>query len=254
MSFLASLFGRKAPTSDAISRELARLNVETPRLAAELEAAQSAFANIATMSDSDLEAAEHARTMARRRIERHQAQIAELQEALSSATKAEAMAALKARSDAVRRAVEVDAPKALDTYDDGARKVAEGLQRFAAIRAEVEVLNQELAAARLPLIDSPDDLYRKEPDVIVPEVREKRTKWVRYNRATGQEEDVGITVTVAGQQLPSNGYGASPDARRVEYEHVTPGKTKYGRRLDSLSSVSLPPARVGAKRHWPREA
>jgi hypothetical protein len=132
VNFLSKRFGgRKAPTSDTITKEIEKVDSEITAARSRLAEVDKTLQNLAVLSDAEHEAAEIEQRALLRSIARLEAQSAELQAGLVEAQKAERCAALEARSKAVRRLVEVDAPKALDRYEAASRDVAEaGTGRF----------------------------------------------------------------------------------------------------------------------------
>lgn len=255
MNVISQLFGRKTPTAEAIFKEIVAHNAEKAKEQDRAEKAKATLANVAVLTDDEHAAAESDLASANRAIARIEARVAQLQEAHATAQKDEALMALKARAEAVKQRVEVDAPKLLDRYDALGAEVAAVVDAFEAINAEVEAVNAELRKAGLPSIESAEFRYRREPGEVIPEVREKRKKWVHFNRQTGAEETVTITTERDGQRLPSDGHGnVLAGCREVEEEVVvSPQRRRPDRWLDGLAgSVRLPPARIDGNWHWPR--
>jgi chromosome segregation ATPase len=252
MNVISQLWGRKAPNSDAIFKEISAHNAEKAKEQDRAERAKATLANVAVLTDAEHEAAESDLASATRAIKRLEARIAQLQEAHSAAQKDEALATLKARAEAAKRRVEGEAPKLLDRYEATTRAIVEAVSELQAIDVEVEAVNAELRKAGLDLIETVENRYRREPDQVIPEVRTKRKKWVRRDR-WGGEQDVSITIERDGRRLPPDGHGVLADAYEVEVEDVKPAQTKPGRWLDALAgSVRLPPARIGSAWHWPQ--
>lgn len=255
MNVISQLFGRKTPNADALFKEIAAHNADKAKEQDRAEKAKATLANVAILTDAEHEAAESALAASTRAIARIEARIAQLQEAHATAQKDEALAALKARAEAARRRVEVDAPKLLDRYEALGAEIAQVVDDYTAINAEVDVVNAELRKAGLPSIDNADFLYRREPGEVIPERREKKKLWVRVDPATGVEQQVR-TIEDRGRTIPTDALGSTflSDAREVEREVVvSPAQRKPDRWLDGLSTgVSLPPARVGRTRHWPK--
>jgi hypothetical protein len=226
--YVASLFRKKPtaaePQSVVLSKAIEAHEAELSALEAELSEADSAFGSIVTMTDADIEAAEQRRTMARRRRERQRARLAELREAHASAVECEAEEALNARVKAVKRRVEVDAPKALDRYDANAAATAEAAGEFDAICREVEAINRELHAKGLPPIDDPNRLFRKEPDRVTPERRETRDFWEEYDPYTGQWSKVVVYHhDSSGNRVPAVAGARRRRSLPLRGPHLAPG-------------------------------
>ncbi len=254
MNVITQIFGRKLPSSDAISKEIASHNAEKGRELSREAQAKAALANVAVLTDTEHATAEANLVSARRSLTRIEARINELQAAHAEAVEAETLAAMKTRAEAVKRRVGIDAPKALDRYDGHAQRAADAASEYQDICSEVEAVNAELRKAGLPLIESPETLYRKEPDQVIAEQRVARTKFVRWNHREGREDEIGITAVRDGRRVPLDGHGnIVADAREVDDSYSIPAKTLRGTSLPSLTeNLSLPPARVGSVRHWPK--
>jgi hypothetical protein len=267
MNFITKHFGaRKAPTSDAISKALAQISAELTFARTRLVEVDARLQNLAVLTDDEHSAADIEQRALLLSIRRFEAQISELQTALLEAETSERLAALKARRAAVQHRVAGDAGKLLDRLDALFAEAARVLDEFQAIEREAQAVNVELRAAGLDAIDSAEQRYRKAADIVTPEVRRKRKKWVRnvahhdgrgddHDGAGGrgkfitQVEDISVFVTIDGKQVPNEA-----GAYEIEVEEViSPEQRRPGEWLNGLTaSVRLPPARVGGAWHWPK--
>lgn len=248
MNFFTQILGRTKPTSANVTKLLSEAGADLEANRKRLAEAEAVLQRVAVLTAEGHAAAETEQAEARRAIVRLEAKIVELQKGLAEAQEVERLEALKARAEAVRLRVEVEAPKLLDRFDVLGAELSRVVDDYAAINVEVASINAELIKAGLDPIENADFRYRREPDVIIPEVRTKRKKWVRLDRWTGVEQDVTVFSERDGRLVPNEA-----GAREVEVEVVTPEQRRPGRWLEGLAeNVRLPPARVGSAWHWPK--
>ncbi len=264
MNFITKRFGaKKTLASNTIAAEMATISGDLAKANARLPEVEAVLANLAVLSDDEHETAEAERAALGRNIARMQAQLSELQTALTKAQETERLADLKARADVLRRRVESEVPKVLDRYEHFGRGVADTVAEYDAIAAAVDAMNDELRRAGLPAIETPHHRFRCVPGSVTPERRETRKKWVHRvsvpvydadgNRTGWREEHRepgGIVFSVKdGKHAPND-----PSIFEVEYEHVEPEQRGTDTWLPSLShNVVLPPARPGRDQLWPRK-
>ncbi len=195
-----------------------------------------AVANEAALALAEVEVAEHA--------------IRELEAAHVGALAREKADALTARRDATERRVRAEAPKLLDEYDRLAAQMATVLAAKADLDREVKETNNALQSAgrRDEAVISIDRRYRfaagpQEPDSvrIVDETQIKvGGEWVRAVQLLRQRDGT---------------MGSEYGETRIEKREVRrPGKKRPDTWLPSLTEISLPAARIGGVRHWPRGA
>jgi chromosome segregation ATPase len=250
MSFLKQILGRNAPSAKNISKLLRDTTAHLEASRHRLASAQEALKRVAVMDDAEHAAAEREQAEARRAIARLEARLEELRVGLAEAEKTERLEGLKQRAEAAHRLVEAEAPKALERYEQHATKTAEAIADFLAIETEVNTVNVELRAAGLPQIESPTRQYRCVPGHTEPEVRERRKVWLEYDPFNGLAERVSVfRVNERGEHVPVNLAAIQKEEEVV----VKQERQTSDQWLPSLTEVSLPPARVGRARIWPKE-
>jgi hypothetical protein len=245
MDLLKKLFGNRAVGVAAIARELDKSRADIEQAKARVAVSAATLANLAVLTDAEHAKAEAEHAESVRAVARLEARIGELEEAHAAALKTEAGAELLARAQAAKRANEADAPKLLAEYETAATSLADVLGKLRAIRTETDAVNDALRHNAVhPPIDSYEVLYRKHPDRVTPEQREKRTYFKYYDRALGVEQEIRMQP---GEKVRYQGGTYETREIVVAREHHVRGLY-----LDSLDSIRLPPGRIGSAWHWPR--
>ncbi|MEH2498966.1 hypothetical protein V1294_005445 [Bradyrhizobium sp. AZCC 1678] len=280
MKILNHLFGKKTPSSTAIAAEIEKARAEH---AAAVAKCGAALAGLSTMSDAEHIKAEAEYQAQRRAADRAEARVADLEKAHAEALAAEAEAEkraeaerLRARVEAARNAVEVEAANLLRSYDEHAAAIADVLTRLDAMNAEADAVNE--AGRHTPGFEpvrNTDAAHRKHPDRLPSEQREKRQCWVfkypasppdtervKYQADVAREAVVEATISPdTGKAIPVpseryNYYGRELIIRPLlETREIVVERTNFrsGRTENPLSAIHLPPGFASGKSHWPRQ-
>ncbi|WP_213290441.1 hypothetical protein [Bradyrhizobium sp. sGM-13] len=280
MNILNHLFGKKAPTSLAIAAEIEKARAEHVAAVAKRGAA---LAGLSTMNDAEHIKAEAEYQAQRRAADRAEARVADLEEAHAEALAAEAEVEkqaeaerFRARVEAARKAVEVEAATLLRSYDEHAAAIADVLTRLDAMNAEANAVN-ELGrhTPGFEPVRNTDVAHRKQPDRQASEQREKRLCWVfkypasppdtervKYQAEAAREAVVEATISPdTGKAIPvtperHNYFGRELILKPVlEVREIVVERTNFrpGRIEHPLSEIHLPPGFAMGKSHWPRE-
>lgn len=267
MAFLDKILGPKKPTVAAIDAALAEVQGELAAAPGRIAAAEVALQRVADMTETEHAAADAELAAARRFLVRLEAQIADLRQARSAAKKTEAEDALRAERAAVQK--RADGMKGLlDRYDAAAKATADAADAIGAVDGEVGAMNRKIEAARRDGLDVPApiatsrELFRSEPDHVVPDRVETETKWMVPDGivmvSPGDERTAPSYETrwAPADTLVSRGGEMVPcqaGAKKRTVERTIPGRRRPGRSIDSpLAGLSLPPSRLSGPTHWPR--
>ena len=198
MNFFNQILGRMKPTSENLTKLLAQAGADLDTNRKRLAETEAALQRVAVMTADEHAAADTEQAEARRAIVRLETRIVELQKGLAEAQETERLEVLKARAEAAKQRVVIEAPKVLDRYEATSRAIGEAVAELQAIDIEVEAVNAELRKAGLDPIETVENRYRREPDRVIPEVRKTSKKWVRQNR-WGAEDTVSIATERDGR-------------------------------------------------------
>lgn len=258
MSFIDRFFGKKTPNSAELAAVLAKLESDAASYDDQIKRSDGELKRRAAELDpADYVAKKRERDELAALLQQTIDTIPTAAEAMAAAEQREKYDELTARRKELVRRVKGEVPTLLDGYREHATKAAKHVAAIGEIEDAIQRLNSDLSKAGRgdEVIEHPNSLYRKEPDLHIPEKREKRKKWMRWNQYEGRHEQVSITTWRDGKQVPSDGHGGVfIDAREVEEEVIVQrADTKRGRGLEPLiTSVRLPPARIGDEPIWPR--
>ncbi|MBT1516164.1 hypothetical protein KIP88_37520 [Bradyrhizobium sp. SRL28] len=280
MKILNHIFGKKTPTSTAIAAELEKARAEH---ADGIVKRGAALAGLSTMSDAEHIKAEAEYQAQRRAADRAEARVAELEKAHADALAAEAEAGKRAQADrfrarveAARNAIEIEAAELLSAYDEHASAIANVLARLDAINTEANAVNEN--GRHVPGFEpvcNTDAAHRKHPDRPASERREKRLCWVfkypasppdtdrvKYQAEAAREEVVEATINSdTGKAIPVtperyNYFGRELIIRpTLDTREIVIERTNFrpGRIENPLSAIHLPPGFAFGRPHWPRE-
>ena len=164
---------------------------------------------------------------------------------------------MKARADAAEKALTIDYPRLVASYESKAAELADIAESLKSIDDEAEAVNHITATRRRTdpsgshpnIIRTSTERYRSEADDVVADRVETDQKWMVRN-GEGRLDSVMVFGERDGALIPSVAGAELRTSTRI-----VPGRTRKGRSLAAPTvDLHIPAARLGGADFWPRGA